>query len=30
MVVKAKESFEKTRQVINTNNCKYTLVYILM
>ena len=26
MVVKSKEYFEKTRQIINTYNCMYTLV----
>ena len=30
MVVKVKESFEKTRQVINTYNCMYTLVFVLI
>ena len=30
MVVKVKESFEKTRQVINNYICKYTLVFILV
>ena len=30
MVVKVKESFEKTRQVMNTYNCKYTLVFSLI
>ena len=30
MVVKLKEYFEKTRQLINTYNCKYTQVFILV
>ena len=30
MVVKSKEYFEKTRQNINTYNCKYTPVFILV
>ena len=30
MVVKIKESFEKTRQIIKTYNGKYTLVFILL
>ena len=30
MVVKIKEYFEKTRQNINTYNCMYTLVFILV
>ena len=30
MVVKVNENFEKTRQVINTYNCKYTLVFVLL
>ena len=30
MVVKVKESFEKTTQDINTYNCKYTLVFVLL
>ena len=30
MVVKIKENFEKTRQVINAYNCMYTLVFILV
>ena len=28
MVVKSKEYFEKSRQDINTYNCKYTLVFV--
>ena len=30
MVVKVKESFEKTRQDMNTLICKYTLVFELL
>ena len=30
MLVKVKEYFEKTRQEINTYNCKYTLVFKLV
>ena len=30
MVLKSKEYFEKTRQEINTYNCKYTLVFVLV
>ena len=30
MVVNLKEYFEKTRQDINTYNCKYTLVIVLL
>ena len=30
MVVKSKEYFEKTRQNINTYNCMYTPVFVLL
>ena len=30
MVVKVKEYFKKTRQIINTYNCMYTLVFVLL
>ena len=30
MDVEVKEKYEKTSQVINTYNCKYTLVFVLL